>query len=97
MAQSTVLEIGTADNNKNGSRAIHKDSPESSIPRWPFSSLPSSDRWHEMLRSAANFNRLLNSERRSRLPFLDPHTSIAQTHCNLWFTPDQRLPRILTI
>ena len=94
MAQSSVLEVATVDVPKNSSRLAYKDNSENGGPRWPFSGLHASDRWHEMLRSAANFNRNLNAERRSRLPFLDPHTSIAQTHCNLWFSPDQRLPRI---
>ena len=97
MAHSSVLEVATVDVAKNSSRLAYKDNSENGGPRWPFSGLPASDRWHEMLRSAANFNRILNAERRSRLPFIDPHTSIAQTHCNLWFSPDQRLPRIFPI
>ncbi len=61
--------------------------------KWSPEGLADTERLRETMRSAASFNRMLNAERRARLPFLDPHTSIAQTHCHLWFSPEQRLPR----
>ena len=48
--------------------------------------------YRESLEVSATFNTKLSVERRQRLPFLDPQTGVAQSHCALYVKPKQRMP-----
>lgn len=46
----------------------------------------------EYIESSSSFNQKLVQERKSRLPFLDSQTGVAQSDCCLWMTENDRLP-----
>ncbi|XP_034106032.1 zinc finger protein DPF3 [Drosophila albomicans] len=48
--------------------------------------------YKEILENSENFNTRLCIERRLRMPFLDPQTGVAQTHCALFMKRKQRMP-----
>eukprot|EP00099_Drosophila_melanogaster_P010906 NP_001285216.1 toothrin, isoform C [Drosophila melanogaster] len=48
--------------------------------------------YRETIEYSANFNTRLCSERRHRLPFLDPQTGVAQNHSQLFLDKRQRMP-----
>ena len=48
--------------------------------------------YKEVLENSENFNTRLCIERRLRMPFLDPQTGVAQTHCALFMKQKQRMP-----
>lgn len=48
--------------------------------------------YRETLEVSANFNTRLCMERKSRMPFLDPQTGVAQTSCHLYANRRQRMP-----
>lgn len=48
--------------------------------------------YRESIEFSANFNRRLSSERRMRMPFLDPQTGVAQAHSSLFMDRRQRMP-----
>ncbi|XP_055839721.1 zinc finger protein ubi-d4 B isoform X2 [Episyrphus balteatus] len=48
--------------------------------------------YKEILENSENFNTRLCIERRLRMPFLDPQTGVAQTHCALFMKQKQRMP-----
>ncbi|XP_036331669.1 zinc finger protein ubi-d4 A isoform X2 [Rhagoletis pomonella] len=48
--------------------------------------------YKEILENSENFNTRLCIERRLRMPFLDPQTGVAQTHCALFMKQRQRMP-----
>lgn len=48
--------------------------------------------YRETVEISASFNTRLCLERRSRMPFLDPQTGVAQKHCHLYMSPRQRMP-----
>ncbi|XP_016973576.1 zinc finger protein DPF3 isoform X2 [Drosophila rhopaloa] len=50
------------------------------------------DKYKEILENSENFNTRLCIERRLRMPFLDPQTGVAQTHCSLFMKKKQRMP-----
>ncbi|XP_001357517.2 zinc finger protein DPF3 [Drosophila persimilis] len=50
------------------------------------------ERYKEILENSENFNTRLCIERRLRMPFLDPQTGVAQTHCALFMKKKQRMP-----
>ncbi|XP_065369977.1 zinc finger protein DPF3 isoform X2 [Calliphora vicina] len=48
--------------------------------------------YKEILENSENYNTRLCIERRLRMPFLDPQTGVAQTHCALFVKQKQRMP-----
>ncbi|EDW72090.1 uncharacterized protein Dwil_GK10624 [Drosophila willistoni] len=50
------------------------------------------EKYKEVLENSENFNTRLCIERRLRMPFLDPQTGVAQTHCALFMKQKQRMP-----
>jgi len=50
------------------------------------------EKYKEILENSENFNTRLCIERRLRMPFLDPQTGVAQTHCSLFMKKKQRMP-----
>jgi zinc finger protein ubi-d4 len=48
--------------------------------------------YSDLIEFSANFNTRLCIERRSRMPFLDPQTGVAQNHSNLFMKKTQRFP-----
>ncbi|KAH8265684.1 hypothetical protein KR026_001191 [Drosophila bipectinata] len=50
------------------------------------------EKYKEILENSENFNTRLCIERRLRMPFLDPQTGVAQTHCALFMKKKQRMP-----
>ncbi|KAH8309997.1 zinc finger protein ubi-d4 B isoform X1 [Drosophila kikkawai] len=50
------------------------------------------EKYKEVLENSENFNTRLCIERRLRMPFLDPQTGVAQTHCALFMKKKQRMP-----
>ncbi|KAH8272016.1 hypothetical protein KR018_000832 [Drosophila ironensis] len=50
------------------------------------------DKYKEILENSENFNTRLCIERRLRMPFIDPQTGVAQTHCALFMKKKQRMP-----
>lgn len=48
--------------------------------------------YKEVLENSENFNTRLCIERRLRMPFLDPQTGVAQTHCALFMKQTHRMP-----
>ncbi|XP_043064360.1 zinc finger protein DPF3 isoform X2 [Drosophila ficusphila] len=54
--------------------------------------LNDNEKYKELLENSENFNTRLCIERRLRMPFLDPQTGVAQTHCSLFMKKKQRMP-----
>ncbi|EDV59905.1 zinc finger protein ubi-d4 [Drosophila erecta] len=50
------------------------------------------EKYKEILENSETFNTRLCIERRLRMPFLDPQTGVAQTHCSLFMKKKQRMP-----
>lgn len=48
--------------------------------------------YKEILENSENYNTRLCIERRLRMPFLDPQTGVAQTHCALFVKQKERMP-----
>lgn len=48
--------------------------------------------YQETLEVSASFNTRLCVERKSRMPFLDPQTGVAQKHSHLYMSSRQRMP-----
>lgn len=48
--------------------------------------------YQENLEYSSNFNTRLCLERRTRLPFFDPQTGVAQNRCSLFMAKRQRMP-----
>lgn len=48
--------------------------------------------YKEILENSETYNTRLCIERRLRMPFLDPQTGVAQTHCALFVKRRQRMP-----
>lgn len=58
-----------------------------------INTMSSKAQYKDFLKSSASFNHKLVVERKSRLPFLDPQTGVAQSDCCLWVTKrDRQLP-----
>jgi len=57
-------------------------------------SILASPQYLEMMESCKNFNKRLLHERKTRVPFIDAHTGLAQSDCRLWMEQRHRMPGI---